>query len=654
MKKSVLLIMICSLLGSLMVAISVRAEEVITPDLFPVSGVTLGKTTLGQLPATRNWELEQEIEGSGTLWLDSLEFGYIEGLLVSLELTKDSPMPVLWGKAGFDWSLPYQSWIGLLEKMGFTVNPIQAPTLQMEVDHPVMEARFEAFQPSQFPTVFTFSFTENQGLGSDSQDTLYKISARYIPGFKGFTPKAQYQEPVTLDDSKRKALALSGITAAISGLNLEKLELSAVNQISTEYWKQFLKEKWGITGRDQLLKELASIESKGDSQVYRDLVSILDQNQELTIKQMGSELDYGPGIINRLYFVKEKRDLLGSRALRAWDYSKIALLCRIGYQVGFFSAEEVWLKLEEILLEVEDTYYSWEDYAANYILGMIFQAAESGLEMEAGNRGLRAYARLINSQGTVWQLAWGGSSPINRDDGNKLSDVLYFPSDQYRAWAAYLKGWQNYEKNDFTGALNFFNNSLSLDPEFDDLWLTVAMVYNMQNDLEKAAQAFNEYLKRNPEEYLPRVYLAEVYERDNQLLKAAEEYNKAIDQDDSRPEGFIGLGRVAINSGDYQLAISYLRIAELLTVNTEQGIFYNLYLLGYSYYKAENFDKALSYFLRVYNNYQDNSYLNYYLGVCYLYNQNIKLASDYLGRAEALGLAIPPEIKSLLGQSDQP
>lgn len=652
MKVSPLLIGVCSLLSLLMIPTSVGAEAVTAMDLFPVSGVTLGKTTLEQLPATGKG-LEQEIEASGTLWLDSVEFSYVEGLLVSLELTKDRPMPVLWEKAGFDWSLPYQSWLGLLEKMGFTINPLQAPTLQMKGNHPVMEARFEAFRSSRFPTVFTFTFIENQGSGLDSEDTLYKISACYIPGFKGFNFENQYREPVTLDDSKRKVLALSGIAAEIDGLNHEKLELSAVNRTSIEYWKQVLKEKWGITDRNQLLEKLAFIESKGDSQVYWDLVNLLEKNQNLTINQMGTQLDYGPGTINQLYFVKEKRDLIGDQALRAWDYSKIALLCRIGYQVGFFSADETWRRLERILVKVENTYQSWEDYAANYLLGMIFQAAETGLEMDTGNRGLRAYAKLSNSQGTAWQLAWGGNASTYRVGGNTLSDVLYFPSAQYRAWTAYLKGWESYEKRDLTEALNYFNNSLSLDPKFEAPWLTVAMVYNMQNDLEKAIRAFKEYLNKNPDEYLPRIYLAEVYEKNNQLLKATEEYNKAIDLDDSRPEGFIGLGRVAINSGDYQLAVSYLRVAESLTVNTDQGIFYNLYLLGYSYYKAENFDKALSYFLRAYNNYQDNSYLNYYLGVCYLYNQNIKLASDYLGRAEALGLAIPPEIKSLLEQPDK-
>lgn len=651
MKVSPLLIGVCSFLCLLMVSTSVRAEEVIDPDLFPIFGVTLGETTLQQLSATRK-ELEQEIEAIGTLWLDSVEFGYVEGIFVSLELTKDSPMPDLWRKAGFAWNLTYQSWIGLLEKIGFTINPLQAPTLQMKVDHPVMEAKFEAFRPSRFPTVFTFTFTENQGSGVNSEDTLYKISARYTHDFKGFT--SEYREPVTLDDSKRKALALSGIAAEINGLNHEKLELSAINPTSIEYWKQVLKEEWGIINRKQLLEKITFIESKGDSQIYRDLVSTLEKNQDLTINQLGAQLDYEPGTINQLHFVKEKQDIVGDRALRAWDYSKIALLCRIGYQVGFFSADEAWRRMEKILMKVENTYYSWEDYAANYILGMIFQAAESGQEMDTGNQGLRAYAKLSNSQGTVWQLAWGGGVSSNQVGGNTLADVLYFPSTQYRAWTAYLKGWQSYERHDLTDALNYFNKSLSLDPKFEAPWLTVAMVYNVQNDLEKAIQAFNEYLKRNPGEYLPRIYLAEVYEKNNQPLKATEEYNKAIDLDDSRPEGFIGLGRVAINSGDYQLAISYLRIAESLTVNTDQGIFYNLYLLGYSYYKAENYDKALSYFLRAYSNYQDNSYLNYYLGICYLYNQNIKLASDYLGRAEALGLAIPPEIKSLLEQPDKP
>jgi hypothetical protein len=47
-------------------------------------------------------------------------------------------------------------------------------------------------------------------------------------------------------------------------------------------------------------------------------------------------------------------------------------------------------------------------------------------------------------------------------------------------------------------------------------------------------------------------------------------------------------------------------------------------------------------------------YLNYYLGVCYLYEQNINLASTYLARAEELGLTIPKEVKGLLTETNGP
>lgn len=631
---------------------SVRAEEVVSVNLFPVNGVTLGKTTVDELLKTEGTETEKNIKASGSLRLDSVEFGYEERILVTLQITKKEPMPLNWKSVGFDWNLSYQAWISLLEKQGFSIKMIQVPTLQMKADHPAMESEFEAFHPSEFPTVFTFSFKENTGTEITSEDVLYKISARYIQDFKGFTTETEFKnnEPVLLDESKRKALALSGIAAELDGLNHEKLELAVINQTSTDYWKKVLADEWGITKRDQLLEKLAYLESKGDSKLYRDLVGILKDNQNLTINQMGVRLNYDRSIINRLYFVKEKQELIGERALRGWDYSRIAFLSRIGYQVGFLSANEAWARLQQALTNVESLYQSWEDYAANYIMGATFQASELGREIEEGNRALQAYAKLINSEGSAWQLTWNGRNTANQFNGNKLKDVLYCPSIQYQAWTNYLNGWQCYQKSEYNEALNYFEKGLALDQEFSDLWLSIAMVHNAQNNYEKAIGAFNEYMKKSPAEYLPRVYLAEVYEKNNQLEKALVEYDKAIDLDDKRPEGFIGLGRVALNSGDYELSASYLRIAESLYITGDKGIFYTLYLLGYSYYKAGKFDKAQSYFLRAYGNYQDNMYLNYYLGVCYLYNQNTSLASTYLSRAAELGLPIPPEIKNLLNQ----
>lgn len=624
--------------------------------LFPVNNVILGKTTLAELLSTEGTFTEDSVTANGSFKMGSINFGYEAYTIITLTIDKDEPLPDVWKDAGFDWSLSYQSWISLLEKLGYSIQITQVPTLQMKADHPVLESQFEAFRPSEFPTVFTFYFTERQGIGVYTENTLHKISARYIRDFQGFPTEGLYSnwEKVNLDERKRKALALSGIAAALGGLNHETLELEKINQTSISYWKKVLTDEWGIKQRKQLLEKLAFIESKGDSEVFRELAGILEKKQGLTINQIAKDFDYQPELMNRLHFVQAKRGLIGDRALRAWDFSRMAFLCRIGYQVGLISATEAWTYLERALTKVESSYLSWEDFAANYILGMIFKASESGLEIEAGNQGLRAYTKLINSQGTAWQLTWGGQNPVNQTKGNTLEDVLYFPTPQYQAWKEYLKGWHGYQKGDLPVALNHFKNGLNLDPEFVDLWLMMAIVYNMQKDFAKAINAYNEYLAKCPGEYLPRIYLAEVYEKGDRLQEALEEYNKAIELDDSRPEGFTGLGRIALNTGDYQLAIDYLRIAESLSLNGEQEIYYILYLLGYSYYKSEKFDKALSYFLRVYSNYQDDMYFLYYLGVCYLYNQNTKLASAYLERAETLGLVVPSEIKTLLDQPAKP
>lgn len=631
----------------------IRAEEGGRPELFPVSGITLGKTTVAELLEIGNFDLI--MDANGYLQLDSMEFGYEERIFTTLRIDKHASMPAVWKDAGFQWSLSYQSWISLLEELGFKIKMVQAPTLQIREGHPVFECEFEAFFPTDYPTVFTFSFKNNQGTGVTSGNVLQQISAGYIPDFNGFTFDSNFSkgEPVIFTESKRKALALTGIEAAVAGLSLEKLELEVRNQAGIDKWKKVLAEEWGITKRAQLLEKLALIETKGDSEAFLELARVLKENENRSLNQIGVEFGYDDFQMKRLYYVKEKQELVGDRALRAWDYSRMALLCRIGYQVGFLSSNEAWTQLQHILTKVESLYLSWEDYAANYIIGLLFWAMEFETGYEKVNRALKAYAELTGSPGGAWQLPWYGNNQECQVYANTLEEVLYFPPVGYQAWTYYLNGWQCYESGEFDGALDYYQKGLVLDPKFPELRLLIAMVYSVQKDYGKAIETFKGYLKEKPNEYFPRIYLAEVYEKNNQIQEAVNEYNRAIDLDGAKPEGFVGLGRIGINSGDYELATSYLRIAESLYYSGDENIFYTLYLLGYSYYKTEKFDKALSYFLRAYPNYQDDMYLNYYLGVCYLYERNINLASMYLMRAEELGLTVPQEIKDLLTETSE-
>ncbi|MGE5607315.1 MAG: hypothetical protein ACM3YE_16695, partial [Bacteroidota bacterium] len=227
-------LLFCLLVSLIIPALAADGE---VAALFPVNGVILGKTTLDELLSTEGTLKEYGVTANGFFKMGSIDFGYEAYTITTLEIDNDEPLPDAWKDAGFEWRLSYQSWVNLLEKLDYSIRITQVPTLQMKAGHPVMESQFEAFRPSAFPTVFTFYFTENQGTGVRSANTLYKISARYIRDFQGFPIEGQFSngEKVNLDERKRKALALSGIAAALGGLNHETLELAKINQTSIEY-----------------------------------------------------------------------------------------------------------------------------------------------------------------------------------------------------------------------------------------------------------------------------------------------------------------------------------------------------------------------------------------------------------------------------------
>jgi hypothetical protein len=149
--------------------------------LFPIYGITLGGTAVEEM-IDRGCSCYKNADiGSGYF----CEFRGItfrdeddNGILESIDFDANE-MPYKWETYfGFDFNQSYESWKSLLEKLGFTVDIIKAPTTEFYVNRKVFSAAIRATSKSQRTTLefdFNFGNEYEEGSTSESLRSLYAI-----------------------------------------------------------------------------------------------------------------------------------------------------------------------------------------------------------------------------------------------------------------------------------------------------------------------------------------------------------------------------------------------------------------------------------------------------------------------------------------------
>lgn len=634
-------------------------------NLFPLCGVTLGKTTTDKLA-----QLGNKSEQYNYYIINSLKFRFRDNIASSVQLTRGyENMPEQWRKLGFTWELSYDEWIALLQSLGYQVRITKYPIIKI-FGHQyfgynlylTFEAEFEAFKKSEYPTVIEFNFNYSRGTKTTSKGTLSSIKATFMPNITQLVELDNYKnkETITLPDKKRKAIAFSGILAELNKEHHESLSTIDITPESIQKCKDLLLRDWGIKNREDLLKTLDSLDKEGHSLRYKEIIKILDENRLLYEEEIAKKYHYEDFIIKRLFFVRKMRDVIGDRTLRAWDYGRMIYLCRDGYAIGFLSEQEAWERIERTAAKIEKLYYSWEDYGANYIIGRMFWATANDDEIDRGNWASVAMSKLMYTKNSAWNLPWDNKSSKKRSCRPvTIEDALYCPSKEHHAWELLVEGKKLLQSKLPDKAIVEFNNALNLNPRFySTIYFYRGEAYFAKEDYRQAISDYQLFLGRNPKDYYASLYIAEAFEKNNQPDEAQSRYQEVIAINPQNPDGYINLGRFYFIRRQYQDAILTLEKAENLLTDQQtnsnnqnnKSLNYTLYLSGASYYNLHFYDPALSYFQQAYEYYKSWGDLNYYIGVCFLKKsvpENNK-AIEFFKRAEILGVKLPPEIIDLI------
>jgi hypothetical protein len=155
--------------------------EISKTDLFPLYGVTLGKTTVEQL--AQLGERTTSIDKTTGLAYQSyvireVDFWYNKaGVASDMYIAKGiSSIPEQWRALGFDWDIPYNQWLALLRRLGYSITVEQSPRVVTYDGHDSFSARIVATKRAK--PLIKLDFNYNNGSKTDSKGTLYSISVK--------------------------------------------------------------------------------------------------------------------------------------------------------------------------------------------------------------------------------------------------------------------------------------------------------------------------------------------------------------------------------------------------------------------------------------------------------------------------------------------
>ncbi len=136
--------------------------------------------------------------------------------------------------------------------------------------------------------------------------------------------------------------------------------------------EDILNERWEIYDEAGLMKEYEELCQGEQAAVYIKLKNLLLKYPELSVLEIGAKEALSVSEISRMYFVKDKMELLGEHGLEAWiDARRISIL-RWGIGAGYISQEKAVELVKPIVAQIKQNYTSFAEFIAHWIAGYCF------------------------------------------------------------------------------------------------------------------------------------------------------------------------------------------------------------------------------------------------------------------------------------------
>ena len=148
-------------------------------SLFPLHGVTLGKTTVDELKrlGTHSTMINDRTKQPYNLYeINGVDFWYDRGVAHNMYMPNFKKIPDKWHGMGFSWRLSYQEWLAVLKKLGYETVVTKPPKTEQYEGKPCFTAEVMAYYQSQgVRYALQLNFNYNKGASVTDSQTLYSI-----------------------------------------------------------------------------------------------------------------------------------------------------------------------------------------------------------------------------------------------------------------------------------------------------------------------------------------------------------------------------------------------------------------------------------------------------------------------------------------------
>ncbi len=156
------------------------------------------------------------------------------------------------------------------------------------------------------------------------------------------------------------------------------------------------------------------------------------------------------------------------------------------------------------------------------------------------------------------------------------------------ALLAYNKGLDQYKMENYDFALPYFNEAVSLAPNFEAAYQLMAICYDEKNDVQNAIQSYEKALRISPNQEKTWYNLALLYISDKREKNAIDALEKAIEVNPDYGKAHNKLGILYSSMDESDKAKKHLETASKKGVQSNSE-----YSLAIAFYKQGKFDEAL-------------------------------------------------------------
>jgi len=201
-----------------------------------------------------------------------------------------------------------------------------------------------------------------------SQDVQWDAENRVIR----ITEDMTFAEGSNIREWLIGAGAIMGRVNAITGadpyfMGLFRRDVSGVTSART-----ILRGSWGANNREELLDVIYNIANYGHSLALEFDIALFNS---LSVSEQEHVLRNAQGVDAFMWpYILYLDEKWGDKSIRAWDWFRVATLCRWGYTAGFITLEEAFIIFEPVAVALQATFESWDEAIENYLDGFAFWA----------------------------------------------------------------------------------------------------------------------------------------------------------------------------------------------------------------------------------------------------------------------------------------